>query len=205
MAAWVEPRHTCTRGCLTWGWGSGPASACRFSAGPGGGGRATTYVRAREDYLLGGAAADGRVLADLVAARGVGPRRTCTRRFHTWGCGSRPASACRFSGGPGGGGTATTYVRAREDSILGGGAADRRVLADLVPAPAGGGTATTYVRAREDSILGGAAADRPVLADLVAAPGGGRATTYVHEKIPYLGVGQRTGECLQIWCRPRGG
>ena len=35
-------------------------------------------------------------------------------------------------------------VRAREDSLLGVGAEDRRVLADLVAAP-GGGRATTYV------------------------------------------------------------
>ena len=74
-------------------------------------------------------------------------------------------------------------------------AKQNRVFADLVGVAGGG---YHDVRARGESLLVAGATDRRVLADLVAAPGGGRATTYVHEEIPYLGVGQRTGECLQI-------
>ena len=83
-----------------------------------------------------------------------------------------------------------------EKSTAAAAAKQNRVFADLVGVA--GGAGYHDARARRESLLGAGAADRRVLADLVAAPGGGRATTYVHEEIPYLGAGQRTGERLQI-------
>ena len=52
----------------------------------------------------------------------------CTRRFFTWGWDSGPATACRFSGGSGEGGVATTYVH--ESQLLGAWARlrDRKIL-----------------------------------------------------------------------------
>ena len=108
----VEPRRTCATRILTWGRGSGPASACTFCPAPGAGGVEPRRTRTRR-FLTWGGAADRRVLADLAPAPGAGrvePRRTCTKRLHTWGCGSGPASACRFSGGHGRGGRAATYA-----------------------------------------------------------------------------------------------
>ena len=145
----VEPRRTCTGRFLTWGWGSGPASVCRFSGGPGG---VEPRLSCTRKCLVWGGAAVRRALADLVRPRGWGgvePRRTCTRNrslpvrepfsdrcavqidvcilTRTFNSpllrGSGLASACAR-------GVQSPDVRAREGSLLGRGALGRRILAN---------------------------------------------------------------------------